>query len=142
MDKFMRKKLILALFILSCSFGFAKNRELRVVEVPSSPESNTIVLRLIFPRPFENKRKNPVNVQMRVEGFPLGTMTQNDRANQIFNDPDGQSIHVVIDNEPYLAFHQAVEDSFDENRVLRFHSISSQVNTSSVPFPLVLMGKA
>ncbi|CCB88952.1 hypothetical protein [Simkania negevensis] len=131
MDSFMVKKLLLSLFFLSCSLSFAKDKELRVVQVSPSPESNTIVLRLIFPRPYENKRKNPVNVQMRIEGFPLGTMTQNDRAGQIFNDPDGQSIHVIIDNEPYLAFHQAVEDSFDENR-----EFYDKIMSFAIPFNL------
>ncbi|WP_420422651.1 hypothetical protein [Simkania sp.] len=127
----MVKKLLLSFLFLSCSLGFAKDKELRVVPVTSSPESNTIVLRLIFPRPYENKRKNPVNVQMRIEGFPLGTMTQNDRAGQIFNDPEGQSIHVIIDNEPYLAFHQAVEDSFDENR-----EFYDKIMSFAIPFNL------
>lgn len=131
MDRVMLKKLILAFIFFSCSLGFAKDKELRVVPVSSSPESNTIVLKMIFPRPYENKRKNPVNVQMRIEGFPLGTMTQNDRASQIFNDPEGQSIHVIIDNEPYLAFHQAVEDSFDENR-----EFYDKIMSFAIPFNL------
>lgn len=107
------------------------DKEVRVVPVSPSPESNTIVLRLIFPRPYENKRKNPVNVQMRVEGFPLGTMTQNDRADDVFNHPEGQSIHVMIDNQPYLSFHQAVEDSFDENR-----DFYDKIMSFAIPFNL------
>jgi len=90
--------------------------EVRIVPVSPSPESNTITLKMIFPRPYENKRKSPVNVQLRVEGFPLGTLTQNNRAKELYNDPDGQAIHVIIDNEPYLIYNQSLEDSFDENR--------------------------
>ena len=127
----MLKKILLG-FLLTCSsLLFAKDKELRIVPVSPTPGSNTIVLRMIFPRPYENKRKNPVNVQMRVEGFPLGTMTQNDRAQQVFNDPEGQSIHVIIDNEPYLSYHQAVEDSFDENR-----EFYDKIMSFAIPFNL------
>lgn len=100
--------------------------EVRVVPVKPSPESNTVVTKIIFPRPYENKRKTPINVQLRVEGFPLGVMTQNDRAKEIYNDPEGQAIHVIIDNHPYLMYNQSFEDSFDENRefydkIVSFH---------------------
>lgn len=100
--------------------------EVRIVPVRPSPEPSTTSLKIIFPRPFENKRKSPVNVQLRIEGFPLGTITQNDRAAEIYNDPQGQAVHVIIDNEPYLIYNQSVEDSFDENReyydkILTFH---------------------
>lgn len=130
----MKKLIFLFILLLSYAQGFEivptsvpyRDAEVRIVPVKPTPEANTITLKMIFPRPYENKRKTPVNVQLRVEGFPLGTITQNDRAKEIYNDPDGQAIHVVIDNEPYLIYNQSVEDSFDENReyydkILSFH---------------------
>ncbi|MCB1110605.1 MAG: hypothetical protein KDK64_06445 [Chlamydiia bacterium] len=100
--------------------------EVRVVPVKPTPEANTVVTKIVFPRPYENKRKTPVNVQLRVEGFPLGVITQSDRKGEIYNDPEGQAIHVIIDNHPYLIYNQSFEDSFDENReyydkIVSFH---------------------
>ncbi len=100
--------------------------DVRVVPALPTPESNTVITKIVFPRPYENKRKIPVNVQLRVEGFPLGVITQNDRSKKIYNDPEGQAIHVIIDNEPYLIYNQSFEDSFDENRefydkIVSFH---------------------
>ena len=120
----MKKLISLFILLLSYAQGFEivptnvpyRDAEVRIVPVNPTPEANTITLKMVFPRPYENKRKTPVNVQLRVEGFPLGMKTQNDRAKEIYNDPDGQAIHVVIDNEPYLIYNQSVEDSFDENR--------------------------
>ncbi|MBF5060163.1 hypothetical protein [Candidatus Neptunochlamydia vexilliferae] len=117
------KKLLLILLGMTFLYGVDN---VRVVPVAPSPEPNTVVTRIIFPRPHENKRKAPINVQLRVEGFPLGVITQNDRAKEIYNDPEGQAIHVVIDNEPYLIYNQSFEDSFDENReyydkIVSFH---------------------
>lgn len=108
-------KWIFGWFLLGWTLLFGAN-EVTVSPVASSPEANTVVTRIIFPRPYENKRKTPINVQLRIEGFPLGVMTQNDRAKEIYDDPEGQAIHVIIDNHPYLIYNQSFEDSFDENR--------------------------
>ncbi|QVL56816.1 MAG: hypothetical protein KFB93_05375 [Simkaniaceae bacterium] len=119
------KKITLGIFLFIGSMLYGI-QDVYVVPVKPTPEANTIVTKVIFPRPYENKRKTPINIQLRVEGFPLGVMTQNDRANEIYNDPDGQAIHVIIDNHPYLIYNQSFEDSFDENReyydkILSFH---------------------
>ena len=119
----MRRFLGFFVFFVVALYGVD---EVRVVPVEQTPESNTVVTKIVFPRPYENKRKTPVNVQLRVEGFPLGVITQNDRAKQIYDDPEGQAIHVIVDNEPYLIYNQSFEDSFDENRefydkIVSFH---------------------
>lgn len=120
----MRKVLgLLFLFYQTLLFGIS---EVYVTPVKSTPEANTIITKIVFPRPYENKRKTPINVQMRIEGFPLGVITQNDRAKEIYKDPDGQAIRVIIDNRPYLIYNETFEDSFDENReyydkILSFH---------------------
>lgn len=89
---------------------------IRIVPVKSTPEPDAVNLRIIFPKDYENKKKQPINSQLRLEGFPLGTMSSFDRAQEIFNDPEGQAVHVFIDDHPYIAFNQSFEDSFDENR--------------------------
>ena len=119
----MKKLLGFFVFFIVALYGVD---EVRVVPTEPTPESNTVVTKIVFPRPYENKRKTPVNVQLRVEGFPLGVITQNDRSKEIYDDPEGQAIHVIVDNEPYLIYNQSFEDSFDENRefydkIVSFH---------------------
>lgn len=119
------KKTIGFLFLFFQSFLFGDS-EVYVTPVTPTSEATTITTKIIFPRPYENKRKTPINVQMRIEGFPLGVMTQNDRAQEIYNDPEGQSIHVIIDNGPYRAYNQSFEDSFEQSKsyydkILSFH---------------------
>lgn len=114
---------LILLFLHTFLFG---SGEVYVTPVKPTPEANTITTKIVFPRPYENKRKAPINVQMRVEGFPLGVLTQNDRAREIYNDPDGQAVRVIIDNRPYLDYNQSFEDSFNESRefydkLLSFH---------------------
>lgn len=120
------KRFLLALTFLitpfACTFQAAPvsleqdTKDLKVIPAFPSLESNTCFLRIVFPRPFENKRKNPVNVQLRVEGYTLGIPTQNERRSELFNHPEGQSIHVFIDNEPYLSYHQVIRDSAEEEK--------------------------
>ena len=100
--------------------------DIRIVPVTSTPEPNHVVLKVIFPRPYENKRKNPMNIQLRLQSFPLGTMTENERGKEIYNDPEGQALHVVIDNDLYLTWNQTMESSPEEesdfyDKIVSFH---------------------
>lgn len=113
------------------SLGASYNQSIQVIPVKPSLESNSVVFRIIFPRPYENKRKNPINIQMRIEGFSLGGITRSNRANTVFNHPEGQSIHVLIDNRPYLSYAHSVEDFFKETQ-------ESQDNIVSFAIPFNL----
>ena len=89
--------------------------DIRIVPVTPTPEPNHVALRVIFPRPYENKRKNPVNIQLRLQSFPLGMMTENERAKEIYNDPEGQTLHVIVDNALYFTWNQTMESSSEED---------------------------
>lgn len=105
--------------LMGCLSTLFCAEEIRVVAVKPTPESNEVRTRVIFPRPYENKRKSPINVQLRLEGFPLGAATQNKRGKELYNDPEGQAIHVIIDNEPYLIYNQPFEEAYD--KIISFH---------------------
>ncbi|MCB1071672.1 MAG: hypothetical protein H7A41_04640 [Chlamydiales bacterium] len=124
------KKVVLGFFLFLGSLLYGV-QDVYVVPVKPTPEASTIVTKIIFPRPYENKRKTPINVQLRIEGFPLGVITQNDRAKEIYNDPEGQAIHVIIDNHPYLIYNESFEDSFDENR-----EYYDKILSFAIPFTL------
>ncbi|MBP9840804.1 MAG: hypothetical protein KBC64_00070 [Simkaniaceae bacterium] len=44
----------------------------------------------------------PMNMTMKVTGFPLGIISQFERKNQFRGDPQGQAIHLFIDDLPYV----------------------------------------
>ncbi len=92
--------------------------ELRIMSVDPSPESDNV--RLFFSFPEEGDVKDSgraVNIEMRLEGFPLGTNTQMPRTKEIFNDPEGQSLHVFVDQEPYFPVNEAFIDALDNNEI-------------------------
>lgn len=89
--------------------------ELRIVPVPPSTEGDNVNLYIMFPKADDIKTSNPVTIEMRIEGYPIGIDSDFPRKKEIYNDPEGQSIHIIIDNEPYFevneAFVQALDDS-------------------------------
>ena len=89
--------------------------QIRVVPVPKTPESNTVFLALAVPQNGEVKSKNPVWVQFRLEGYPIGTNSPTSRYNELVNSKVGQSIHVIIDNEPYFPVYNRSVDPFNED---------------------------
>lgn len=93
-----------------------KNSNIYVAPVQATPESNQVYLNIVFPKTGSLQRKIPIPSQLRVEGYPLSTYSQFDRAKRIYNNPKGQGINVVIDNEPHFTLYVSHEDSFDENR--------------------------
>ncbi len=115
-----------ALYLFRTVASPSKSSSLRIVPVSATPEPETVDLTIVFPRPYENKRRSPINFQFRLEGYPLGIVTQNERGKELYNSPKGQTVRVIIDNEPFIELDQSVEDSFDENReyydkILSFH---------------------
>jgi hypothetical protein len=105
------------MLLIIASVATLQLHAVRVVPVRRTPESRTVQLFIAFPREYENRTRQPISMQMRLEGFPLGITSDFDRKTQVYNDPRGQSLHVFIDDRPYVSYHESVEDSFDENRV-------------------------
>lgn len=121
MNRTPLKKLLLIACLLP-SFIIAADKEeeteakVRVVPVLRTLESNNVYVTMIFPKNFKNYSKLPINTSIRLEGYPLGVISQFERANEIEGTPEGQSIHFFIDDQPYSIYDESVVDSFNENR--------------------------
>jgi len=91
------------------------NEEIRVMPVQPTPESNTVILKIAVPREKEVARTNPVWVQFRIEGFSLGAdSSQFERDSELADSGMGQTVHVVVDNEPYFAVNEPAINPFNE----------------------------
>ena len=51
----------------------------------------------------------PATMTGTVSGYELGIQTTTDRANEIANSADGQHIHIILNNDPYMANYTAGE---------------------------------
>ncbi|OGN64692.1 MAG: hypothetical protein A3E80_00360 [Chlamydiae bacterium RIFCSPHIGHO2_12_FULL_49_9] len=111
--------LVFAAAILAMSFGANKaampeKDDLRIMPVVKTPESSTVVLKIAIPAEGTVLRSNPVWIQFRIDGYALGTNSQFARADEIVGTDMGQTIHVVIDNEPYFPVNEPAIDPFNE----------------------------
>jgi hypothetical protein len=106
--------------------------EIRIVPVPPTPEPETVETRVVFPQMRDIQTKNPVDVQIRLDGYPLRTYSQFPRAREVLNyNKEGQSLHIVVDNEPYFAENEAIVDALDN--AMDYYD---QVLEFEVPFDL------
>ncbi len=86
---------------------------IRTMPVTRTPESNTIVLVTAVPKNGEVVG-TPVWIQFRIDGYALGAASQFERASEVGESKMGQTVHVVIDNEPYFPINEPAIDPFDE----------------------------
>jgi hypothetical protein len=87
--------------------------EVRLVPVTRTPEPDHVEIEIAYPRQGEVKGGR-AEVQLRLDGFPLGVKSDFPRSSEIYNNPRGQALHVVVDNRPYfskyVAFVSVLED--------------------------------
>lgn len=136
-------KIAVSFFAIGTLLGMARSEpadkpamgmreEIRVMPVPRAPESNTVMLRIAVPKQNEVVSSNPVWVQFRIDGFALGAdSSQLERSNQIAISDMGQTVHVVIDNEPYFAINEPAINPFNEAGYFYNQSYKFEM-----PFPL------
>ncbi|MBI2812058.1 MAG: hypothetical protein HYX67_14675 [Candidatus Melainabacteria bacterium] len=117
----MITRMTAALF-LTCTAGFAAHlddqtanpKEIQVVPVDPSPDPNEVETKILYPKQNELRKSSPIKGQIQVEGVALGVDTEMPRRKDIWNDPEGQSIHVFIDNQPYFSLNEALIDALDD----------------------------
>lgn len=108
--------MIALLASLLCAIGAQEQsppNAIRTVAVSNTPESNTVVLKIVIPQEGQIVA-SPTWVQFRIDGFALGAASQFERASEIALTDMGQTIHVVVDNHPYFPINEPAIDPFDE----------------------------
>jgi hypothetical protein len=88
---------------------------LQVVPYPQSAASDTILLKVVLPENGTIEKKNSIGVQLKLINFALGVTTRNNLFPQLRECPSGQTVRVVVDNEPFVLVGLQSEDSFNAN---------------------------
>jgi len=107
------KILIRCLFLLF-AFNLVAYQKVQVVPVDQSEQSENVRIYIVYPEENQVDGSSEVWVQLRLRGYPLGNISNNERAKEIANSKLGQSIHVVVDNNPYFARTGPSLSPFDE----------------------------
>jgi hypothetical protein len=93
----------------------ANPTNIRVISTNPTPEPEHVTIKIIYPRPFEVRGGSNKDVQVRIDGFALGVNSDFPRKREIYNDPDGQSLHFVIDNQPHFSRNIALVSALDDS---------------------------
>lgn len=105
----------LLLFVFTSYSDSTSN--LRLVPVDPTAEAENVNLTIQYPENNELKNSLPILVQIRNEGYPLGIETETQRRYEIRKCDKGQTIRVVIDDNPYILLNEddAPSDAFDNH---------------------------
>jgi hypothetical protein len=122
MAQTMKRSLLATALTLMVSTGFCAYQEqpsanpkgIQVVPVDPTPDPNEVETKILYPKANELKMSSPVKGQIRTDGYALGTDTEQPRRREIWNDPEGQSLHICIDNQPHFAVNEALIDALDD----------------------------
>lgn len=118
----MKTQLITALFSLLVTTGFCAELEnttpnpksIQVIPVDPTPDPDHVDTKILYPKENEVKSSSPVKGQIRLQGYALGTDTDQPRKKEIWNSSEGQSLHIFIDNQPYFEVNEALIDALDD----------------------------
>jgi hypothetical protein len=79
--------------------------ELRIVKGEVDASAPDAKLRIISPAPGEVLAGDSVTVKAELTGYELGLPTEGEQSRGIAYSKDGQHLHVIIDDKPYMAMY-------------------------------------
>ncbi|MBN2479076.1 MAG: hypothetical protein JXA94_02495 [Parachlamydiales bacterium] len=89
------------IFVVFVSLGFAK-QSVQFIPVERSVENENVKIYIVFPEKADVESDSDVWIQLRLRNYSLGEETTLDRAKELANAKYGQSIHVIVDNNPFF----------------------------------------
>jgi hypothetical protein len=92
----------------------AKTSKIRLMPVKRTPEAEASSVIISLPTFGHVVKSQPVWLQIRVDGYPIGASSPFDRQKEIAVSNQGQTMHVVVDNQPYFAVSEPAIDPFNE----------------------------
>lgn len=106
--------------------GKTNPSDIRIVPVQSTPQADNVQIFITFPTDSQIVY-NPVKLQFRLAGFPLGTMSDFQRKKELINDRFGQSLRIIIDNLPYISIYKSFVDDLDDNTLYYDRTLNTTI---------------
>lgn len=127
------KPFFLFILISSCCFGAqtkpapTNTSSIRVVPVDPTPEADNVESFISFPKANQRVYQLPVEIQLKLIGYPIGNMSDFDRQKELINDSQGQSMRIIVDEYPYLSIYSSFVDGLDNNNIFYDQTLTKQV---------------
>lgn len=96
-----------ALLLAVSTTVFAGN--IRVVPLTQNPEPKGVQVQITEPEDGILTFSQPIKVALSVRNFPLGVITQTPRKDEFRGSSKGSTVHLFIDNGPYIALGEYYE---------------------------------
>ena|SRR5579872_7299457 len=103
---------------------------IRIVPVDPTPEADQVTTEIVFPQEGEVK-SGVVSVEVKIAGFPIGNMSDFPRKNEIYDDPEGQAIYLIVDDNDPIILNESLVDALDNNE-----NYYEELLESKIPFQL------
>ncbi len=128
----MFNSLLPSLFLFIFANFTDSSKSFRLVPVELTPEPGYVELTIQYPEDDELKNSLPILVQVRVEGYPLGIETEIQRRKEIRACNKGQTIRVVVDDNPYILLNEdnAPTDAFDNHDAYFRQSVETKIKSN------------
>ncbi len=129
------KIIFLCVFTLMCSLGHSAKKkekntardEIQFVPVERTPEPSNVKILITFPQRNQVLGGGVLDVQIYDEGFPVGTNSDFARAGEIFTNPQGESVRVIIDDLPYDGIYATTYNTLDRTDLYFVELLRTQV---------------
>ena len=105
--------LFLVGFFAAAGCGGDESSEVEIFSEERSEAVEEAKARITFPGNGGIMDAGVVGVVIDVEGFVLGAQTESSRADEIANSGKGQHVHLIVNNEPYMAVYEEGEVELD-----------------------------
>jgi hypothetical protein len=116
---------LLGSFFLSALHA-ANPSSVRIVPVTPTPEADNVQLIWTLPKDSQIVGQ-PVRLKMNIDGFPLGTLSDFPRRNEIAEDPDGQSVRIIVDEYPPISIYVSVVDGLNDSNIFYNQRLATTV---------------
>ncbi|MFB6279493.1 MAG: hypothetical protein ABEK75_08295 [Salinibacter sp.] len=80
-----------------------KYRDVEITPVKRSPSLQEAGVQITYPKDGAVVENADVDLKLNVDSFKTGVQTNTPRADSLANSEKGQHLHVIVDNEPYMA---------------------------------------
>ncbi len=111
--------------------GSPNPNDIQVVPVDPTPAPDDVELRIQYPDYGYVEKKETINIEMRLDWFPLGVDSDFPRRHELYSDNQGQTIHIFIDDHDYFEINDALFDAVDDH-----DDYFDQIAEFKIPFPL------
>lgn len=104
MPRFLMIVLIVAsLAVVGCGGGGSDEPAVTITQGERSPAISGAQARFVVPEDSAVVQDSSVAVTVEVNAFEAGVQTETPRADEIANSQNGQHVHIIVDNGPYMA---------------------------------------